>query len=490
MSNRIPLAHVGPKLNTLGGNLCECPSCNKPSLYVDTRDENNVVFTCANGCSQFQVLDALGLLPDAVIYIGSGSAAEHEQQQQESISEEQARQWLEMFSVSTFPDFVRLCKKNNNGSIPQRWEGTNLDSLAAAFGYKITADRKSIYQPPSLSTAASLLQKKLMPPPFAVSGLLPAGLCILSAPPKSYKSWMVLDLCDSVANGTPFMGRNTNKGNVLYLDLEGADYNLQDRMKKMGCSESNDFQYGFDAPLIGNGLIDFLDEWCKSVENPRLIVIDVLQRVKPIGSSRRNAYENDYSIYGPLNGYAISKGISIVGVTHNRKSNGIIGDDFELINGSTGQMGSAQTTWLITGNRGLKEEKRFKAIGRNIMEINDLISFDLSSWRWKNYGNAEEAEERKARDSYSTSPIRKTLIELLAEDGTNTWIGSHEDLFFEIANRTGQYPFTSANDLAKGIRPLEMLLAQNDGILHKKLTNKINGKYGYHKWFRQNLMGE
>ena len=30
----------------------------------------------------------------------------------------------------------------------------------------------------------------------------------------------------------------------------------------------------------------------------------------------------------------------------------------------------------------------------------------------------------------------------------------------------------------------------NDGILHKKLTNKINGKYGYHKWFRQNLMGE
>ena len=51
MSNRIPLCHVGHKLNPLGGSLFECPSCKKPSLYVDTRDENNVCFDCANGCS-------------------------------------------------------------------------------------------------------------------------------------------------------------------------------------------------------------------------------------------------------------------------------------------------------------------------------------------------------------------------------------------------------------------------------------------------------
>lgn len=490
MSNRIPLGQFGYKLSPIGGGLYKCPSCDKPALYVDLRDESNVSFTCANGCSQYQVLDSLGLAPDAVVYIGNGPSTDQEPKCGAEITDDQARQWLELFSVSTFPDFVRLCKKNNNGSIPQRWEGTNLDSLAAAFGYKITSDRKAIYQPPSLSTAASLLQKELKPPQFAVEGLLPAGLCIFSAPSKTGKSWFALDLCNAVANGLPFMGRNTNKGDALYLALEDSEYGLQRRMKKIGCTGSDSLHYAFTVPVVGSGMNDFLADWASSVAAPRLIVIDVLQRAKPTSSGRKTAYEQDYDLYAPLNAFALSHGLAIVAITHNRKSNGLTGDDYEAISGSVGQMGAAQTTWIITGKRGQKEEKTLKATGRDIREVEDLIRFNPDSCRWENLGNAEEAEERKAQDSYATSPIRKTLIELLAEDGTNTWIGSHEDLFLEIANRTGQYPFSSANDLAKGIRPLEILLAQNDGILHKKLTNKINGKYGYHKWFRQNLMGE
>lgn len=464
-----------------------CPACGAhDALSVDVTNEQNVGFFCKAGCSRAQVLDALSADPEAVYYIGMPAEPQHEDSSaQESVSQEKALQWLEMFSVSTFPDFVQLCKKNNNGRIPVKWEGANLDSLAAAFGYKVASDRKSIYKPPTLSTAANLLQMKLTPPQFAVEGLLPAGLCIFSAPPKSYKSWMVLDLCDSVANGMPFLGKSTNRGSVLYLDLEGTDYNLQDRMKKMGCKGSTNFQYGFDAPLLGGGLTDFLDDWCNSVESPRLIVIDVLQKVKPDGSARRNAYENDYSIYAPLNTYAASKGIAIVGVTHNRKGNGFAGDDFELITGSIGQMGSAQTTWLITGKRGITEEKHFKAIGRNIRETDHLIKFDLASWRWVNHGDADEAAEKIAQDNYAASPIRKTLIELLDVDGSGSWYGTYADLFEEIADRTGQYPYDSPNALKMGMRPFLRLLAQNDGILKEK--DKHNSKY--HKFYRQRLRG-
>ena len=489
MNNRIPIVHFSHMLEPVGDGLYKCPFCGNPSLYLDTRDENNVSFDCANGCSQFQILDSLGQIPDAVVYIGIGSAAGNEQTQHEEITEDKARQWLELFSVSTFPDFVRLCKKNNNGSIPQRWEGTTLDSLAAAFGYKITSDRKSIYQPPSLSTAASLLQKELKPPQFAVEGLLPAGLCIFSAPSKTGKSWLALDLCNAVANGLPFMGRNTNKGDALYLALEDSEYGLQRRMKKIGCAGTDSLHYAFTVPVVGGGMNDFLADWASSVADPRLIVIDVLQRAKPTSSGRKTAYEQDYDLYAPLNAFALSHGLAIVAITHNRKSNGLTGDDYESISGSVGQMGAAQTTWIITGKRGQKEEKTLKATGRDIREVEDLIRFNPDSCRWENLGNVEEAEEKRAEDSYATSPIRKTLIELLAESPSCTWRGSYDDLHIQIANRTGEYPAENGQKLGLLMRPMLPLLCKRDGIQHHADTNSTKGKY-LHTWYRKTLMEE
>lgn len=476
---RIPLGQFGYKLNPIGGGLYKCPSCSKPSLYVDLTNENNVTFDCANGCSQFQVLDALELDPEATIYVGTGTS----EKKAETISEEQAQQWLAVFSVQSFPDLIRVVKKNNNGSIPQMLEGTSLDSLAAAFGYKIASDRKSIYQPPALSTAANLLQKELKPPQFAVEGLLPAGLCIFSAPSKTGKSWLALDLCNSVANGLQFMGRNTNKGDVLYLALEDSEYGLQHRMKKIGCTSSDSLQYAFTVPVVGGGMNDFLADWASTVTDPRLIVIDVLQRAKPSSSGRKTAYEQDYDLYAPLNAFALSHGLAIVAITHNRKSNGIAGDDYESISGSVGQMGASQTTWLITGKRGQKEEKTLKATGRDIREVEDIIRFNPDTCRWENHGNVEEAADELARQMYKDNPIRRTLIELIDVDGSGSWYGTYEDLFEEIAERTGEYPFESATKLQTGIRNFLPLLAANDGILHKKDTNKNK----YHKFFRKTL---
>lgn len=485
---KIPIGEFGYKLTSYGGGIHHCPVCDQPTMFVNLADESNVTFECGNGCSQFQILDALGQEPDAIVYVGIGSATPTPSEP-EKITEEKAKEWLAMLGVSSFLEFARLCKKANNNSLPPTWEGVKVDAMAAALGYKITADRLSAYMIPQTASAANLLQRKLTLPPFAVDKILPAGFCTFSAPPKSYKSWMVLDLCDSVANGSPFLGYDTHKGDVLYLDLEGSDYNLQDRMKKMKCRSADNFHFAFEAPLLGQGLLDFFEDWCASVQTPRLIVIDVLQKVKPRGSARLNAYENDYAIYGPLNTFAISKGIAIVGVTHNRKSNGMDGDDFERISGSVGQMASAQTSWVISGKRGISQEKRFKALGRNVTEIDDVIHFDLSAWRWINEGNAEAAAQREAEQTYARNPIRRTLIELLSSDSSCTWYGTYNDLFQEIANRTGEYPFESGKALAIGIRPLLRLLAANDGIHKMSDTNKKNGEY-YHKWHRKNMVEE
>lgn len=464
-----------------------CPACGvHDALSVDVTNEQNVGFFCKAGCSRAQVLDALSVDPEAVYYIGVPTAPQQaEQPDQVSMPQETALQWLAMFSVATFPDFARLCKMANNGTIPARHEGTDVDELAAVLGYRITADRRNFYQPPTVFSAADLLDKTLTPPQFAVEGLLPAGLCIFSAPSKTGKSWLALDLCNAVANGLAFMGRQVNQGDALYLALEDSEYGLQKRMRKIGCQRSAALHYAFTVPNVGGGMTDFLSAWCESVSAPRLIVIDVLQRAKPSGKANRTAYEQDYDLYAPLNAFALEKGIAILAITHNRKSNGLAGDDYEAISGSVGQMGAAQTAWLITGKRGQAEEKTFKATGRDIREVDDLIVFNPDTCRWENMGSAEEAAEKIALDNYATSPVRKTLIELLDVDGSGTWYGTYNDLFEEIAERTGQYPFESANALSKGIRGMLLPLAQNDGILHIKDKHKS----GYHKFFRQILRG-
>ncbi len=464
-----------------------CPACGTyDALCVDVSDEQNIGFFCKAGCSRVQILDALGVDPDAVYYLGMSAAPQQEAPAgQVSMTQETALQWLAMFSVTTFPDFARLSKKGNNGPIPARHEGVEVDALAAAFGYRITVDRRNFYQPPTVSNAADLLNKTLTPPQFAVEGLLPAGLCIFSAPSKTGKSWLALDLCNAVANGLPFMGRKVNQGDALYLALEDSEYGLQKRMRKIGCQQSAALHYTFTVPNVGGGMTDFLSAWCESVPAPRLIVIDVLQRAKPSGKANRTAYEQDYELYSPLNAFALEKGIAIVAITHNRKSNGLVGDDYEAISGSVGQMGAAQTAWLITGKRGQAEEKTFKATGRDIREVEDLILFNPDTCRWENKGNADEAAEKIARDNYAASPIRRTLIELLDTDGSGSWYGTYTDLFEEVAERTGQYPYESANALSKGIRGMMLLLAQNDGILHVKDKHKS----GYHKFFRQALRG-
>ena len=56
-------------------------------------------------------------------------------------------------------------------------------------------------------TASELQQAKIKPPEFVLEKLLPCGLCVLAAPPKTGKSWLCIALADAVASGESFWGR-------------------------------------------------------------------------------------------------------------------------------------------------------------------------------------------------------------------------------------------------------------------------------------------
>ena len=78
-------------------------------------------------------------------------------------------------------------------------------------------------------SAKDLQDKEFKPIKWVVEGLLPQGLALLVAPPKYGKSWLMLDLCLSVASGQKFLDMPTNKTDCLYLALEDNQRRLQDR---------------------------------------------------------------------------------------------------------------------------------------------------------------------------------------------------------------------------------------------------------------------
>lgn len=268
------------------------------------------------------------------------------------------------------------------------------------------------------------------------------------------------------------------------MSLEGSENGLKERLQAINGNASSNFQYVFKAPPFGSAMDAFLLQWMDQAGSPRLVVIDVIQNAKSSSRSNANSYERDYEIYSPLNKFALEHNISILGITHNRKSNGLDGDPFESISGSIGQMASAQTAWIITGKRG-EQEKTFRATGRDIRDVEDIIVHNPATLRWDNHGSAEIATEKRQAETYKNNPVRKTLIELLAAEASGTWYGTYEDLWEEVADRTGEYPYSSGREMGNKIRPLLSLLEQNDGIHHKKDTNRKK----YHWFYRKRMEG-
>lgn len=87
------------------------------------------------------------------------------------------------------------------------------------------------------------LLKNIKKPKYLVQGILTEGACgFIAGEPKSYKSWVGLDLALSVATGADFLGhfRVLNPGPVLYIQEEDPPTTLKNRSAKVWVNKSTD----------------------------------------------------------------------------------------------------------------------------------------------------------------------------------------------------------------------------------------------------------
>lgn len=268
-------------------------------------------------------------------------------------------------------------------------------------------------------SAHELKGRDFAPLQFIVDGLIPLGLTVLAGAPKVGKSWLSLDIALSVARGTAVLDESAHrctKGAVLYLALEDNDRRLRGRLEQMlGTGPAWPANLFFETGPMGmdsDGL-ERLDRWIAATEGARLIVIDVFQKFRPIGSQA--GYQQDYRDLTKLHDLARDRQIGIILVHHLRKSGG--GDPFERITGSAGFLGVPDTNIVLDKGRG---GTRLLAQGRDIEEISRDIVFDPLARIWrlaKPRAIVRHPERDRIRAVLQASPSPMRAIAIATQTG-------------------------------------------------------------------------
>ena len=371
----------------------------------------------------------------------------------------------------------------------QRWEKANKDELDRigidAFGALVGADYAAYRdgtqpqqnKPQQLQpfTSKQLSEMTLPPIRYVVEGVIPMGMGRLVAKPKIGKSWMVLDLCLSVAAGVPFLGFQTRQHGTLYLALEDGASRMQARILKVldGKPAPEAARILFKAPRMDEGLLDALGALLDDNPDIHLVCVDTLSKIRPKAKAYENAYDADYDFVGKLKEFADSRGICVLLVHHTSKRKA--DDSFENINGSTGIMGASDFTIVLDKKNRMDDEASFILTGRDIEQQDRIVAFDKARCKWTMQGTAAEIAEQRCIADYEANPIVKTLRELLLQ-GDGTWTGSAQALNDLGKRYAGEELAPTSQALAKIITELEPLLWERDAIKHWTAGNGSGGK--------------
>lgn len=329
----------------------------------------------------------------------------------------------------------------------------------------------------SLISACDLQKANIPPVRFLVDELMPEGTNLIVAASKIGKSWMVLDMGLSIAAGTKFLGRKTHRCGVLYLALEDSSGRLQSRMNKVlqGATAPSGFYFLTEAPDLDNGLLEQLEYTLTSNPEIKLIIIDTLQKIRGKALPRESSYEMDYRHMGAVKTFAEKHGVSVLFVHHTRKMKDD-GDPFNMISGTNGIMGAADTAWVIVKDRHA-QNATLHITGRDVAQEELVIHFDKeNSWKWQTVGAASQIHEQQQRTEYENSPIVWTIRQLLKESKDNQWSGTATDLMNE-GKRICKYPIAATpQKLGFTVKNLKPLLQQYDDIAYDTTPNGNAGK--------------
>jgi hypothetical protein len=253
----------------------------------------------------------------------------------------------------------------------------------------VASSKAAVRETPGLVVvgARELLAKELKPRREAVPGIVVAGLGLLAAKPKIGKSWLIYQAAVAIATGGDILGRTALKGDVLYLALEDGELRAQSRIRsildRLGITnwprDAAALDVAFNSER-GDPLVDQVEGWIDTADEPSAVFIDVLQRIRPPSTGRKGQYELDSDDTNRV--LKITQrhpDLALYVVHHDRKETG---QDFvDSVSGTHGLTGGVDTTLVL--RRGRHESNGTLDItGRDIRESLIHLAYDESSPYW------------------------------------------------------------------------------------------------------------
>lgn len=235
-------------------------------------------------------------------------------------------------------------------------------------------------KPRTAWTAAELMATTFPEPRWAVPGIVAEGATILAGPPKLGKSWAALNLCTAVAAGGRALGKvPVDQGESLYLALEDTPRRLQGRLRLILEGEPPPAGLHFDTSWerMSDGGADRLAKWLQAHQDCRLVVVDVLARIRSVPDGRSQLYDADYAAVEILKSIADHFGVAVLIVHHTRKS---AAEDFiESVSGTNGISGAADATVVMRRARN-SGDATLQITGRDVEEAEHALRFDRGRW--------------------------------------------------------------------------------------------------------------
>lgn len=255
-----------------------------------------------------------------------------------------------------------------------------------------------------------LMEQVIDPPIWLVDGLIPtSSTTILASPPKSGKSIFCLQLGHCVANGLPFLGKETSKSQVLYLCLEDQKYRLQKRLWAMTDESSDDFRLVENAQTLDSGLIDQLEYYLIDFPKTKLAIVDTLQVARGRNGGDYS-YRNDYADLREFKKFADKHEIACLIVHHLRKAQSD-NDVFAQISGTTAISGAVDSMFVLNKETRDSTDSVLAITGRDIEDTK--IKLHKNGLRWE---FVKQLTEDEIRDSKIPDEL-KSVVSFVAEHG-------------------------------------------------------------------------
>ncbi len=274
----------------------------------------------------------------------------------------------------------------------------------------------------SVETARELSTREFPPIEWIVPGLLPGGVTILAARPKTGKSWLALMISGIVSVGGEVLGQQVKRGRVLYLSLEDGERRVRARLDSLKMVMSDYLQFAWSWNRDETALED-LRLYLMYHGDCRLIVVDTLGRIRSAHGD--DAYQEDAEFLNALRRIAEGRHVAILLVYHTRKA---AADDFvDSVLGSTGISGGVDTIWIMKRNRGDREAV-LSITGRDLPEEKELALRFEDGGVWTLLGDAVEHRQGAERQQILSvlreageAMTAKELAALLEKNTSTTW---------------------------------------------------------------------